>query len=300
MSRIFDKPAKTIDGLITLAQSRGLIVDDYDTAHEAIKHIGYYRLSGYMLPFQEKGNGGTSHTFLERASFKDILDTYTFDRKLRLLVMDAVERIEISIRAIVSDVMSLHGGSHWFLNPDNFKDTESYRQFIAAVREAVSRSRCGNSYLHIDHYYEEYGIPDLPPSWMIFEVLTFGTISTAYGTLPLPRRKEIARHFNLHYRIMASWMHVITHLRNLCAHHARLYNRCFRILPRRMNAYRDHLERNDAFYAQAVVIKVLLDVAEARSTWGDGLKNLLNEYPNIDPVGMSFPKGWENMNLWGR
>jgi abortive infection bacteriophage resistance protein len=90
--------------------SRGLVVNDPDTATRYLTHIGYYRLSGYTRPFQKDTSGQGTSDFKPGSTFEDVLDRYVFDRKLRLLVMDAVERIEVSTRAALSNVIAtLHG-----------------------------------------------------------------------------------------------------------------------------------------------------------------------------------------------
>lgn len=291
-----------MDSLVRLCQSRGLDIDDRDAASEAFSRLGYYRLSGYMLSFQEKGNGGTSHTFLEGVSFKDVLDAYTFDRKLRLVVMDAVERIEISIRAIISDVMSLSHGPHWFLNPAGLGNPERKEEIVEKIREAVDQSRGGNGSLHIAHYYETYDDPPFPPSWMVFEVLSFGLVSKIYTVLPSEQRKAIASRFGFTPEYARSWFHMVSQMRNICAHHGRLWNRVFGVVPKRAKNYDEHFREPEKFskklYCQIAVLKILLDEIDPQSDWTETFKMFIAKNPHIDLGRMGFPEGWEGMDLW--
>jgi abortive infection bacteriophage resistance protein len=292
----FEKPAKIIEELIDLCENRGLVVDNREKARRFFQYAGYYRLSGYMLPFQKKKHGGDTHDFVDGTSINDIIDLYIFDRKLRLLVMDAVERIEVAIRSVISDTMSVAYAPHWFVNASNFKDSFGYEKFMEKVEEAVKE--VGRHQTFINHYTSTYDEPVHPPSWMLFEILHFGTVSKIYSGLPLPHQKDIAEQFGVHYKVLTSWLHTISSLRNICAHHARLWNRVFGISPKRVKSLQEHFERNDRFYAQAVTIKVLLDKIAGHSLWAKKLKDLFGEYPNVPKNHMGFPENWDQSDLW--
>lgn len=296
MANRFEKPAKTIEELIDLSEQRGLVIDNREKALKFFQYAGYYRLSGYMLPFQKKKHGGNSHDFIEGVTINDIIDLYIFDRKLRLLVMDAVERIEVAIRSVVSDTMSIAHEPHWFTEPSNFKEAFDHSKFMERVEEAVTE--VGQHQTFINHYRSTYDEPVHPPSWMLFEILHFGTVSKIYSSLPLSHQKTIAGKFGVHYKVLTSWLHTISSLRNICAHHSRLWNKVFGVSPKRVKTYNEHFEQNDRFYAQAVTIKILLDKITGHSLWAQKLKDLLDEYPEIPKRHMGFPDNWDKSNLW--
>lgn len=122
---------------IALLRTRGLVIGDEAKASKYLKFIGYYRLSGYMLPFQSGGDGDQHHTFHAGTTFDQILDLSSFDRKLRLLFLDAIERIEIAIRAAVSTTMSLQHGPHWFLDSANFEAGFDHADFIRRAKNDI-------------------------------------------------------------------------------------------------------------------------------------------------------------------
>jgi abortive infection bacteriophage resistance protein len=124
----FAKPATSIDDQIALLKRRGLVIADELRAKHYLRFVGYYRLAGYALPFQVNYNADGSHRFLDGVSFEDILDLYVFDRKLRLAVMDAVERIEVAFRAQFSQTMSEVRGPHGFMDAAHF--VPSYKPAI--------------------------------------------------------------------------------------------------------------------------------------------------------------------------
>jgi abortive infection bacteriophage resistance protein len=113
----FNKPPLSLPDQLQLLISRGLTVSDQAEASHYLTYIGYYRLSGYALPFQKGGSGADRHDFKPGTTFTQILERYVFDRRLRLLVMDAVERIEVAIRAALSNAIAPQHGAHWYLNP---------------------------------------------------------------------------------------------------------------------------------------------------------------------------------------
>ena len=131
----FAKPAIDIEAQIALLRSRGLTIADENYAHHYLQFIGYYRLSGYALVFQVNYNADGSHRFHPGANFNDILDLYIFDRKLRLAVLDALERIEVAFRAALSHEMSISHGTHWFMDAAHFIPTYDHAVFLGHVKK---------------------------------------------------------------------------------------------------------------------------------------------------------------------
>lgn len=296
----FTKPALDIASQLRLVTERGLILGDPAAAARHLQHISFYRLSGYALPFQKGGTGADRHHFRPGTTFDQILERYTFDRKLRLLVMDAVERIEISVRAAMSDAIAVQHGSHWYMQPGIFETNFNHSSFIDEVKRQIahdpkdSRKRD----VHIAHYYGKYCDPYMPACWMIFESISFGTISRMYKNLAYQHRKLIASPFSVSETVLSSWLHSISYVRNVCAHHSRLWNREFRITPVSAKAYKADLTPNTRLYAQLVVMQVLLKVIAPGNHWADRLKALLDEHPNIPLVNMGIPAGWSSRPIW--
>ncbi len=300
MSETFSKPALSLDEQVNLLISRGLSIPDAEHAKRYLRFIGYYRLSGYALPFQVGNNTDGQHKFKPGTTFDTILGLYIFDRKLRLLVMDALERIEVALRAAISNAMSEKHGPHWFMDGNHFQPRFNHKDFLDVVKRNIAHdsAKAHGRHTFIQHYYSKYGDPELPPSWMIFEVLSFGTVSQIFKYLNLPDQKQVASMFGLHYDVMASWLHAISYLRNLCAHHARMWNRTFTIKPMQAKKYAEHLTLNHRFYAQAVVIQIFLKTIAGDSHWTGRLATLLAEHPNISPKTMGFPEQWHEQALW--
>jgi abortive infection bacteriophage resistance protein len=152
--------------------------------------------------------------------------------------------------------------------------------------------------LSIKHYYTKYGLPEFPPSWMVFENVCFGMVSTAYAYLHVREQKIIASAFSLHASILKSWLQSLAYVRNLCAHHMRLWNRIYTIKPRIAHSHKADLTPNDRFYAQACIIQVFLKTILKDSSWAQCLKRLFDEYPDIPQEKMSFPLEWWKAEIW--
>lgn len=297
----FNKPPLSLPDQLALLVARGLTVNDAADATRYLTHIGYYRFSGYALPFQVGGTGPDRHNFKPGVTFGQILDRYIFDRKLRLLVMDAVERIEISVRAALSNAIAARHGAHWYLKPQMFSPRFHHTRFIDDIKQQIGHAAANNQRrdIFIEHYYQTYSTPDMPPSWMVFESVSFGTISIAYKNLAHPEFVTVCGSYGLPHPVLISWLHAINYIRNICAHHSRLWNRECRIRPLIARAFKADLTPNERVYAQLVVMQIMLAKIAPGNHWAQKLRELLAEHPAIPLVSMGFPIDWVTRKIWG-
>jgi abortive infection bacteriophage resistance protein len=289
----YKKPALTTDAHIALLRERGLIISDPLLAAHYLNTIGYYCLSAYFKPFEQE-NTGNCHQFRAPIEFSDVLNLYIFDRELRLLVSDALERIEVAFRTSLSNVMSIKYGPLWYQNEKLFKRQDYYKGFWKDFVRQLDQSQ----ETFIRHYYSHYDFPDYPPSWMIIECLSFGLISKLFHNLAdRSVRKQIGDVFGQFSETMKSWMQCLTYVRNLCAHHARLWNRTFVIQP--VNVPR-HLEKKNqgSFYAQAYIISKLLDKIAPGNHWKARLYQLFEKYSAVSISKLGFLDDWKNDPFW--
>jgi len=292
----FDKAPLTLDQLIKLLESRGLLIKDSERAKRYLRYIDYFRLSRYFSPFKDRPSGAE---FKPGATFDDILTVYIFDRKLRLLIIDAIERIEVAVRATISNTMSISYGSHWYCERGHFKRNFNHAQLINRIKMETGFENKKKRNESCRHYYENYNAPELPASWMIAEVLPIGSWSLIYEHLwPMKIQKVISREFGLNNTVMASWLLSLTYLRNLCAHHSRVWNRKFTITPIKAKKYSDVMKDNSHFYAQAIMIQVFLKAISTKPEWNVRLSQLFKEYSKINNALMGFPSNWDQHPLW--
>lgn len=292
----FSKPALTIDEQIDLLRKRGLVIPERDKAHHYLTHLNYYRLGAYWLPFEADHS---THQFIPETHFDDVLNLYLFDRELRLLLLDAIERIEVSVRAVWAHEMSQRHGPHCHLNATLFKPDwdyrQNYRQNYRAIKNAVDRSK-ESFIIHLTKKYSE----TLPPIWATVEVMMLGQLSQWYkNTLRRTDRNAVAKRYSLDEKILSSLLHHLTIVRNICAHHARLWNKEFTIIPKlpkkSIPATSTHDKRK--IYNTLVFIVYLMNQISPNHRWKTSFLDLLNHH-KIDTTQMGFPQAWKTYSLW--
>ena len=134
----FAKPATTIPEQIEILRSRGMRIDDESHAQLLLQHVSYYRLAAYWRPFELDS---TSHLFRQGTSLEDVVALYTFDRDLRLLLLDAIECIEVSLRSTWAHTLALEAGAHGHLDVTLAKSEIRWRQFLGSLMHELSRSK---------------------------------------------------------------------------------------------------------------------------------------------------------------
>ncbi len=313
----FDKPPLRLPDLAARLAARGLVIPDADRAARYLQHIGYYRISPYTIPLQR---GGPDHLFRVGATFDDILDLYAFDRALRLLVMDALERVEVAVRAAVTDHMSVtHSDPHWYMDPAHFGDAGRHARLVELVRRTCEERLSGkpehdeDALVHrsaLEHYLMTYGSPELPPSWLMVETLTIGQLSTTIANLRRRSDKtKIAGSIGLTAPVLESWLRTYVRVRNVCAHHGRLWNVGLGVYPAiPTSAQIPWLSKTDSLpdrsmrrlYPVLVSLQAVLDTVSPRSSWAQRLHDLLRTRPMEHLVGMGVPLGWADDAFWSR
>ena len=303
------------DELVLRCQKRGLFVPDQERAERYLRHIGYYRLSPYMIPFQDPG---TDHSFRPGSSFDEVLDLYVFDRKLRLVVLDALERVEVAIRSSITDHMATsYENAFWYQDENLFKNTQMHRKLVQVInkscddqlrRKAEPLSGTLSPRSALEHYLVTYGEPKLPPSWIVLELLTIGQLSSMYCNLAHRRdRTSIARPLGLNEPLLTSWLPVYVRVRNICAHHGRLWNAGLGVHPQTPKSDRipwvashgqeDNRSRQ-SLYPVLVSLQVIMRVLSPHSKWAIRLSHLLDEHPDVPWEPMGIPKHWRDDPFW--
>ncbi|MCX6165399.1 MAG: Abi family protein [Ignavibacteriae bacterium] len=295
----YKKPVLTFEEQIDLLTSRGLTITDKGFALTTLKNISYYRLSAYMLPFQDKSQIG-NHIYKSNTDFKDILNLYNFDSDLRVLLFTAIEKIEIAVRTKIIYHLSHIYEPHWYLNEKLFSKSDFHKQLMGEIKNIFENSK----ETFICHYRKKYNNPYLPPSWMVLEVLSFGQLSKIYFYLNKKNDKRIiSNDFRIHADIFGSWLHCISYIRNLCAHHSRLWNKYLAIKPifpkKTIDLWiNSAIPYPNKIYGSIVIIKYLLNTINPHNDFSEKLKFLLTGYNHIDLFALGFPKEWFNDDFW--
>jgi abortive infection bacteriophage resistance protein len=295
LKKPFNKPAISYEEQVSLLKSRGMIVESEKEAEFHLEHINYYRLAAYWLPFEEDHS---THEFKKGTSFNKVISLYFFDRELRLLFLESIEKIEISIRAHWAHQIANIHGPHAHLNASLAIKNEYWQQNKEALEKEVERS----DEIFIKHHRETY-LEELPPIWAICEVMSLGLLSKWLSNLkPESTRKAIAKPFGLGEKVFVSWVRHLTAVRNVCAHHSRLWNREFKIRPMPVSnepsiLAGELISASEKIYNTLLILLYLMDIICPGHDWRKQLKKLLNE--NEDNLkDMGFPDGWQTKPIW--
>jgi abortive infection bacteriophage resistance protein len=297
MSKIpYLKPALTYEQQLHQLKERGLTIGNEEKALHLLESISYYRLSGYWYPLLADKQ---LHQFKKGATFETAFQLYCFDKDLRKLIIAELEKIEIAVRAKMIYTLSHNHDAFWFSNPLLFGNPVQYAKTLAKIDEEYNRS----DEEFIKAFKNKYS-DSLPPAWMTMEIISFGTLSMLYKNLkPGQDKRAIAHYFGLADSVLGTWLHSIVYLRNVCAHHTRLWNRVMSIspqIPRTPNKkWLTQVNiQNNRTYFMLCMIKYLLQTVHLNTTLTTKLKNLLAKYPNVDIKAMGFTANWDKEPLW--
>ncbi len=292
--KTFQNKAFTIEQQLELLLSQGLLIPNKEQAKFHLSTVNYHRLSAYFSIFYDLTLGMERH-FKLNTHFEEVWDLYVFDRKLRVLTADALERIEIAFRTNLINFMSVKYGPHWYLEESIFKNKVIHSNFLKMVQGI-----CDNSHeLAIHQYNEKYFSPKYPPIWVLMESLSFGACSKLYKNIKLiDDKRESALIFGYHPTLIDSWMNALTYTRNICAHHARLWNRWFVQEPKDIFVFNERMKNRKPFYQHICIIKKLLKTISPGNHWVRALYVLISEYKHFPVWKMGFIDDWENDPFW--
>lgn len=292
----YSKPHLSYRGQIKQLLDRGLTIENEIDAIHVLKNVSRYRLSAYMYPFLENKE---MHRFKTGSTFSKIVNLYAFDRKLRLLVLDEIERIEVAFRSNIIYEFSEKHGPFWFQNSNLF---HSYPAFVDHLSKLVGYYSKSDE-VFIKHFKKKYNEP-LPPCWIAMEIISFGMLSQMFrNASDIEVKDKIAGFFMLPETVFSSWVHALVYTRNLCAHHSRFWNRELGIRPKMLRSPRLKwiVEAHVNFekpYLVLCMIQYLLQTINPDSSFKEKLKALLKENAFIDVSAMGFSTGWQEEIFW--
>lgn len=298
----YEKASLSFEDQLDKLIDRGLVVNNRSLALHYLAHLNYYRLGAYWLPFEESRS---PHKFANGTTFEIVLNHYIFDREFRLHLLDGIERIEVSFRTQWAYHISQKYGPHGYIveNSSLVYKNGRHRQSLEELKEAVKRS----DDLFIAHHRNTYN-EEFPPAWVACEIMSLGLLSRFYSNLRAYQvRRNISATYDFDESFFEGFLEHITYVRNVCAHHSRLWNRHLSKkmpLPRnkpqglRENIYDDpSIQTEHKIYNTLVLIAYLIELVSPNSNWSGKLIKLLERY-NIDVASMGFPSDWQEKPIW--
>jgi len=295
----YRKQALDTPDLLAMLKQRGLVVGNDEAALQTLSVISYFRLACYFRPMEADKQ---THEFREGTTLEQVLALYEFDTELRDIVFSSTRRIEVALRTRINHHFSRYHSPFWFTQVDLATDGHLFVENLSSVDRELHRSKED----FIKEHFARYDCPGFPPAWKTLETVSFGTLSKLYGNfISKPDKKAVAEDFGLpQHEFLLSWMESLAVLRNLCAHHARIWNRRYALKPQMPRMLAGHAWLTDfsfppdKIYPQLCCIAYLLNSITPQNTFATDMKALLAKYPTVNPSAMGFVQGWECEPLW--
>ncbi|HNX36616.1 MAG TPA: Abi family protein [Kiritimatiellia bacterium] len=296
----YDKPPLTFDEQVQHLLDLGLRGDPA-VMRERLASVNYYRLSGYLYPYRDADN----ETFLPGTDFDTVWQHYAFDRRLRLLVMDAIERIEIAVRTQLAyhHARAYNDPFAYAVLPISLPGLRAadYLDLLARIRDETDRSED----TFVSHFRNKYGDEHAYlPIWMAVEIMSLGATQRFFRGASHQVKKNVATHFGLPDKVIDSWLHTLSVIRNICAHHGRLWNKELGVKPF-IPFQKDYPDWHTPYtvpknrvFAVLTVCRYCLRRIAPQSRWPHCLDTLLADFPNVPLAQMGFPANWRDSPLW--
>ncbi len=296
-----------------------MVIIDVGRAERCLLHIGYYRLSAYWFSCREQNPDGDPirrrNAFKQDAQFWDVVDLYVFDRRLRLLFLDAIERIEVSVRTSIALEVG-QADPYSYLAPETYQSRFTTRRgktpdsHFDDWKDKLARQQKSSKEDFVKHFLNTYPASDFP-IWIAVELWDFGMLSKMMSGLTLGHLNQITGAYGVEQgKIMAAWLRSLNYTRNVCAHHARLWNRSNVFQPKLSKqagelGELEHLRSwgvdLSSTYAVAAILQYLTGQISLESTWLSRFCTLVSSFPGTDHFRLQdagFPDGWESLPLW--
>lgn len=307
----YQKPPLTIAAQLNKLKDRGLDLGNEQRAERYLNTIGFYRLSAYFIPFEDPQHTGTEHVFVPGTHLDDVLDLYIFDRELRLLVLESLERIEVAVRACWVNALTLEtGDAHAYIDRHYFKSPQKHLQQLNRVAQDLQDSH----ELFVRHYRKKYNEPFLPPAWAMAETLSFGALSHWYADTKSNKvKKAVADLLGMPtVELSESVLAALTLVRNTCAHHSRLWNRQFTkqipyirnlrmalvIHQKADNGHGVQQQPDRKLYNYLVVIAHMMVKIQPGTLWPQRLAGHIETLDINRLSAMGFPENWKDSLFW--
>ena len=265
---------------------KGLLAPSREELITVLDLQGYYRLRGYWITLEE------SNHFLPGTTLDDILQIETFDREMSQYIFSALAPIEICLRSQLATVLANHYGTQALHCANIFKDEEGYQRMQNVLERETLQALAVKKPLAV-HHRKKYGSL---PVWAEIENTSFGTLSRMFGNLADSAiASEISGQFGISHAHMKNWLRHLTQIRNICAHHDRLYNKMFTVHPRLFAEHR-HLHAARLFPTFIVLFRLheSLDLARTNLLRRQ-LGQIVDAHPTVDLKPIGFPENWREI-----
>lgn len=289
-------PPTSIPDQVRMLLKRGMWIPDPNEAERFLSNVNYYRFRRYLEPFVDQSTSCGLRPFQTGTTFDTVVERYTFDMRLRMLLLEALSHIEVSTRTQWTYHLSYSrgGGEHAHLDPKLFSDDHS-NNLVTLRKDYQERGKNLHSYDF-----------NTCPIWAISEVMSLGQLSRWYGSTILPVRRLVAAHYQLGQKQLRSFLRHLVTVRNFCAHHELLWDREFITkfsTPKRMGSFTTpkaffNENADGKLYNTLVMVSYLMAIITGDKSWTRDLVALMNNYPSVPRDKMGFVVDWQELPIW--
>lgn len=277
------KSPKTFDEQMKIIKEKGFIIDDEESCIEFLKQANYYRVAAYFLPFRKRDG-----KYFSDINFQRIKRIYEFDSRLRGVLFNCIEKIELYLRTQLAYYSGHNHGALGYMNADIYNEKHNDEKFKNLIQVCIEENKRA---LVVKHHNEKYN--GKFPIWVIVEFFSMGMLSYFYADMLSVDQKHIAKAlYETSVSCLKSWLRCITELRNRCAHYSRLYYWPFPALPKMPKEM--ELSGNRKLFSQILVLKLLYpDKDEWNNSFLVELNSIVEEYEHdISLKHIGFPQDW--------
>ncbi len=274
-----------------LRDKHGLTIENEEWAESVLSSVNYYRLSAYGIGLIDKA----TDRYPVGTSFNMLYSLYRFDSKLRNLLIEIIEYIEIEFRTKIAYTLALNYGAEGYRNAANFNNKISnyhniklHTLFCDRLNDEINKQ---SRRPLVKHHLENYG--GRFPIWVAVEIISFGTLSTLYSAMVDGDQRTVSKSYCTDPDYMLSWFAAFVELRNTCAHYGRIYNTPFNSTPKLPKKYKKY--RSNKLFPHILAICYVLKGNSVLRDFLTTLKALLGEYDMVNLSFLGFTEDWETI-----
>lgn len=266
---------KTFEEQINLLTSRGLLINDIPSAIKTLSSVNYYRLNVYFHQYLVDDH------FPSYITFEKIFEHYENDRKLRHVIIQFLEEVEVKLRCQLAYEYGKISPLA-FYDSSLFENAAVWHELHDAFDIEITRPQNSQIYSHYkEKYNSEFEI------WIIVEFLSFGNLSKMYSISSDKIKNAIAGTLHVHETLVLSWLNSLSMLRNICAHYGYLRNRVFDISPAITKVHRNQIQNKNSLFPLMIALSWMIDHGKKE----EFIRKL--SIIDNDLVAYGFPTNWK-------
>ncbi len=314
----YNKLPKTQAQLIAKLKQQGLIILDSTAAEDFLKKVSYYRFRGYLYPYFDISQNSSPRPFKPNSTFENIKEIYCFDEDLRKLLFGVMPEIEVALRTALDTTISpIVGNGFWYLNNHVIKNNALLDKVRTKLLTEFTRSKEKFATHYLSNYTNNISpaYPTMPPFWVICELATIGQLKVIFDNIESTHSSihfpliQMSKAFGAkNFKELVNWVHAVRDLRNLCAHHSRLWNRNL-FAPSGIQKKVSHTsiplpntnrQAPNSIYLTILMLHIICKHQNIKDGLKEGLITLLQKYPqaSVHKGSMGMPPDWQDDKIW--